>query len=430
MKTPASARRVAVQMALGVAVLLAGFGGRAHAQDTLSDAASQAAAPDNPSATLDVTDIWRRLRNKPPLDDTAAQPNERKVERVFAPIIGGKPSVGALFGVAGNLATYLGDPKTTRISTVNTSFTFSTTKQSSLSVRLSVFSPEDQYRLEGDNRAKWGSQETYGLGTATQEHSAVRTNFDFFRVHETAYWRATERVFVGAGLQFDDYSDFSPGSGVAVDEWNQTGFVTYSNAHGLSLDHQVSGGLNANLLADTRDSTIDPRTGWYASVDFRGFINGFLGGSSTWQLLHLEGRTYRPLGHDGRQRLALWVFSDFTFGGPISYFDLPTSGMDPYGRSGRGYAEGRFRGERLVYGEAEYRQTVTQNGLLGMVIFLNATTVTNEQQGEQLFEHLAPGGGAGLRVLLNKRSRVQLCFDVGFGERGSRGVYVGVQEAF
>jgi hypothetical protein len=33
-------------------------------------------------------------------------------------------------------------------------------------------------------------------------------------------------------------------------------------------------------------------------------------------------------------------------------------------------------------------------------------------------------------VLLNKRSRVQLCFDVGVGERGSRGVYLAVQEAF
>jgi hypothetical protein len=432
MTTPASASRVAVRIALGVVVLLAGLDGRARAQNTAPDRAaqaSQASSPDTSSATLDVTDLWRRIRHKPPLD-AAAQSGERKVEKVWAPIIGGKPSVGALIGVAGNLAFFRGDSQTTRISTVNTSLTYSTTKQTSVSARLSVFSPGDRYRLEGDNRAKWGSQDTYGLGTATQENAAVQTKFDFFRVHEIGYRRVTERVFAGVGLHFDDYSDFRPGSGVEEDEWNETGFVTYSNAHGLPLDHQVSAGLSATLLADTRDSTIDPRTGSYGTASYRGLIKGFLGGSSGWQLLHFEGRRYAPLGHDGRQRLALWLFSDFTFGGPIPYFDLPATGMDQYGRSGRGYAEGRFRGERLLYGEAEYRRTITQNGLLGMVVFLNTTTVTNLDQGEQLFEHLAPGGGAGLRVLLNKRSRVQLCFDVGFGERGSKGVYVGIQEAF
>ena len=104
--------------------------------------------------------------------------------------------------------------------------------------------------------------------------------------------------------------------------------------------------------------------------------------------------------------------------------------MDTYGRSARGYSEGRFRGERLVYGEVEYRTTLTANGLLGAVAFLNATTVTNSLTGEHLFDSGALGAGGGLRVLLNKRSRTNLCFDVGFGKEGSHGVYLAVQEAF
>jgi len=32
--------------------------------------------------------------------------------------------------------------------------------------------------------------------------------------------------------------------------------------------------------------------------------------------------------------------------------------------------------------------------------------------------------------MLNKRSKTNLCFDIGFGQGGSRGVYFGVQEAF
>ena len=62
--------------------------------------------------------------------------------------------------------------------------------------------------------------------------------------------------------------------------------------------------------------------------------------------------------------------------------------------------------------------------------FLNATTISNLQEGERLFHSGAPGAGAGLRALVNKRSRTNLCFDVGFGKDGSRGLYLAVQEAF
>jgi hypothetical protein len=70
------------------------------------------------------------------------------------------------------------------------------------------------------------------------------------------------------------------------------------------------------------------------------------------------------------------------------------------------------------------------NGLLGMVAFLNATTVSSTDRGENLFESVAIGGGAGLRLLLNRRSRTNLCADLGFGKDGSRGFYLAVQEAF
>jgi len=133
---------------------------------------------------------------------------------------------------------------------------------------------------------------------------------------------------------------------------------------------------------------------------------------------------------DGRQRLAFWAMGDFVVAGIPPYYDLPATGMDTFGRSGRGYQEGRFRGEQLVYGEVEYRRTLMENGLLGMVAFLNATTVSSRDRDEHLFESVAIGGGAGLRLLLNKRSRTNLCADLGFGKNGSVGFYLAVQEAF
>ena len=86
---------------------------------------------------------------------------------------------------------------------------------------------------------------------------------------------------------------------------------------------------------------------------------------------------------DSPDTLAAWVYGDLVTGGVAPYFDLPSTGSDLQGRSGRGYAAGRFRGEKLVYAEAEYRGTLT---------------------------------------------RVSL--DVGFGRQGSRGIYLALQEAF
>jgi hypothetical protein len=73
---------------------------------------------------------------------------------------------------------------------------------------------------------------------------------------------------------------------------------------------------------------------------------------------------------------------------------------------------------------------MTKNGLFGMVAFINTETLSNEQAEEKLFDSLASAAGFGFRFMLNKRSKTNLCFDIGFGEGGSRGVYFGVQEAF
>jgi outer membrane protein assembly factor BamA len=383
-----------------------------------------------PTATLDATDLWNRIRHKPVESSNPAERDYRKPMKALTPVIGAKPTAGAMVGVAGNIAFFRGEPATTHVSSMVVSGTYSTSHQTSVLGRFIVFSNADRWRLDGDNRAQWTSQNTYGLGTTTDALDVVNARFDFFRVHETGYWQLKPGLFAGVGLHFDFHSDFRAGDDVGDAEWTDSPFNEYTQAHGLPADKQISAGPSVNLLFDTRDNSIDTRRGWMLSGSYRGLINDFLGGSSGWQMIRFENRTYRSLTRDQRKRLAFWAFGDFVVAGTAPYFDLPATGMDTFGRSGRGYAEGRFRGERLVYGEAEYRATLTRNGFLGMVVFLNATTVSNLQNDERLFDSAALGAGAGLRVLVNKHSRTNLCFDVGVGKQGSYGIYLAVQEAF
>ena len=65
-----------------------------------------------------------------------------------------------------------------------------------------------------------------------------------------------------------------------------------------------------------------------------------------------------------------------------------------------------------------------------MVAFLNTTSIADLDDGERLFDSFATGGGAGIRLLINKRSQTNLCFDAGFGIKGSKGIYLAIQEAF
>ena len=50
-----------------------------------------------------------------------------------------------------------------------------------------MFARDDRWRLDGDHRFQWTSLDTYGLGTSADTRTGVVANFDFFRLHHTAY---------------------------------------------------------------------------------------------------------------------------------------------------------------------------------------------------------------------------------------------------
>jgi hypothetical protein len=403
-----------------VAILI--LGSPLHAQSPVDP------AQDDPSiAMMDVADLIRKLRGRPePPPDTDGDPD---VMRAISPVIGAKPSAGVMFGVAGNLAFYRGDPDTTSISAGVGSMTISTKSQTSVTLRLTMFEADDRWRIETDDRFQWTSQETLGLGLPTPLPEGELVEFNFYRLYQSVYRRLRQHLFAGGGIHFDRHADVSPGKGFE-NSWADSPYVTYSEANALPLDAQTSSGASVEAIWDSRDNFINADRGWLMRTSYRWSMDGVLGGDSHWEKVSIDARTYLALSRTRRHKIAAWVFADLVLDGVAPYFDLPSAGSDTYGRSGRGYPEGHFRGERLAFTEIEYRGMLLENGLLGMVAFVNATTVADRSSGQRLFDRLAPGAGAGLRLLINKRSRTNLAFDIGFGEKGNKGVYLSVQEAF
>jgi outer membrane protein assembly factor BamA len=374
---------------------------------------------------VDVPDLIRAWRNKGPAPPS--EPGQRMI--VAAPIIGSNPSSGFTFGAAAQMAIFRGDPLTTRVTSGIASLSISTKKHVLFNVRFDSFSDGNRWLVKGDNRFQSTSQKIYGFGTATPTSAAVNTDFGFVRIHETVYRHLAHDVYVGGGFLFDSHTNLQPEED-SDPKWPSSPFITYSQQNDLPTDSQQSAGFSVNVLLNRRDNDINARRGWRVDARYRASFTGFLNGDSSWQGLDADARAYLPLEAHGRHRIALWSYASIVTTGVAPYFDVPATVMDTYGRSGRGYQEGRYRGEQLVYGEVEYRGPLMRNGLLGVVALATMTTVSNDQTGESLFDSVAPSAGGGLRLLLNKRSRTNLCLDVAWGKDGANGVYLAIQEAF
>ena len=173
----------------------------AEAQTPPPDQDKQAVAPDPPAETIDIFDLLRKLRHKGP--DAQPEPwDYRKPMMAFAPVIGAKPSAGVLFGAAGNIAFYRGDPSTTHISSMVASVTFSTKKQTSITNRFTMFAPENRWRLDGDDRFQWTSLDTYGLGTSADTRDGHRGRFRFLQVPSHGLLPAAPGALCGRGPVF------------------------------------------------------------------------------------------------------------------------------------------------------------------------------------------------------------------------------------
>ncbi|MGE5814944.1 MAG: hypothetical protein ACM36C_10695, partial [Acidobacteriota bacterium] len=146
-------------------VVLAGQTALARSPQTSQTAEAASSATED---LFDVGDLVRKLLHKelsPEQKAAAADPTRSM--RAVAPVIGYKPSSGAMIGVAGNVASYRGDPATTPISSTVASATISSKRQVSVTARSAVYGANDRWGFDGDNRLQWTSQDTFGLGTTT-----------------------------------------------------------------------------------------------------------------------------------------------------------------------------------------------------------------------------------------------------------------------
>jgi outer membrane protein assembly factor BamA len=396
----------------------------------MAHAAFAQPVPPSPSDTVqvnpeapplrDILDVARDLVGIKVKAQPQAQPLAG-LSFTFLPSVGYNPAYGAFVGLSATFGGYLGDPKTTNVSSGSAGASYSTTQQVSLQFKSDFFAPGNGLDLKGDWRYLDTNQPTYGLGAVERGQSQYPMDFVLYRFYETAYVRAAgSPVYIGLGYHYNRYANI-------VDQRAEAGeatpYLIYSGGYARS---STSSGVSANVLYESRDNPINAKRGLYWNASLRNFATE-LGSDTPWQSLSSDLRVYPRFPRDSRNTMAIWNSVQITFG-KTPYLDLPAIGWDTYGRGGRGYVQGRIRGQSQIYTEFEYRVSLSRDDLWGAVGFLSATQTTDPESG--VFSNTDPAGGVGLRVKFNKKTATNLAVDAAWGQLQPLRFFFGMQEVF
>jgi hypothetical protein len=263
-------------------------------------------------------------------------------------------------------------------------------------------------------------QKDFGLGSSSDLKLSDNLDYSYIKLHQSIVKRIAPNLYFGPGLNIDY-------------RWNITDTTTLNKPlvgfkeYGFTKQ-STSIGVLLNLLYDTRKQVSNPApNSSYLNLVYRDNLK-LLGSDQNWQSILLDYRKYIPFPMGSKNILAFWSYNVFTLAGKQPYLDLPSTASDTYTNTGRGYIQGRYRGDKFVFAESEYRFGITENGFLGGVVFANMQSVS-EQQGKPL-QSILPGYGAGIRIKLSKHSNTNVAIDYGIGQGWSKGIFMNLGEVF
>jgi len=354
------------------------------------------------------------------------------------PIIGSQPATGFSYGAVAQY-TFKGKKPDDKYSSINLGATYTEKHQVLINVKNSVMLNNNKIFLSGDWRFYIFSQPNYGLGTdiippKTRDEdfdlSALKEpmNYNYLKFHQTASWEVKDNYYVGSGVHLDWYTTITDENlNIAAGQF--TNHYNYSKKYDFNENEYFVNGLSLNLLYDSRDNQINTNHGMFANVNYR-FNPALSKNQHASNVLFMEYRYFLPLSKYNEQHVfSVWATGQFVTVGTVPYLNLPSIGWDQRSRSGKGYTQGLFRGQKMVYFETEYRFPITCNQLISGTVFANFTTASDKDRDIRLFQYIQPAVGVGLRVLIDKATRTNLVLNYAWG-RHSKAFYLNAGESF
>ena len=305
-------------------------------------------------------------------------------------------------------------------STIFSELKYSQNKQIIAQFASNLWSKNGEYNISTNWSYLKYPQKDFGLGNQSQLGLFDNLDYSYLKLYQSVLKKIGPNLYIGPGIYMDYHWNIKDTTKLnkPINGYNQYDFTNNSNSTGIIL----------NLLYDTRVSNVSPvANSSYVNLVFRDNLTS-LKSDHQWQSIILDFRKYLAFPYGSKNILAFWSYNQVTLQGKPPYLDLPNTASDIYSNFGRGYVQSRFRGDKILYAESEYRFGITENGFLGGVVFANVQSVS--AQPGQPIQGILPGYGAGLRVKFNKHSNTSVAFDYAFGQGGSRGLFMNLGEVF
>jgi outer membrane protein assembly factor BamA len=173
-------------------------------------------------------------------------------------------------------------------------------------------------------------------------------------------------------------------------------------------------------MCDYRNNLFSPSEGWFLEAGSR-FYRPFLGSRFIYDTYWIDVRKYFHVG-----KKSLFAAQGFT---QISTGEVPIMEKNRLGGSNmmRGFFLGRYRDN--VYGmvQSEFRHPLHR--LITGAIFV-AAGQTAPSLSQASLQRTLIAGGAGVRLLVNKKKSVFLRIDLAVNQYGGLGYYLRVGDAF
>jgi hypothetical protein len=268
-----------------------------------------------------------------------------------------------------------------------------------------MFLDHEKWLIKGRVGARHFPEYFYGVGEKTPKADKMLTSYSYYNVSGMFYRRLFKGAFLGIQTTYNNYFDVSFKGSTPTD------LVGVSGANNF--------GLGGSFLLDRRDNIINARKGVYAELSALVFSDQ-MGSKYSYKSYVVDFRKYFSLNE--KSVIAFQVMSLMKVG-IVPFLQLSYLGGSDIMR---GFYSGRYRDKVLVATQVEYRRQLTED--FGAVAFFGLGNVTDVVSNFD-FRNLKNSIGIGGRYMLDKKDRMNLRMDVGFGN-GHPNFYIAVAEAF
>lgn len=401
---------------------------------TLAQTTQPAAGiPNSPSATILAiapATMVAPAPYRPGLRAAAADDGKKKNLTILPiPVIFYQGETGYGYGLGGLLSGRFGADTATRPSNVRVQYWQTQKKQSLLQLVHTVFTPGEQYFLNGEISLYDSRLFYYGKGNNTPTENESLLNYKLFIVNQRVQKQVAPKVFAGLLYRFTNVYSFEYADRSTNNSFPNS-FATDPRVSPRERQAHRTSGLGPALTLDTRDNASTTFTGSYVDATVL-FAGGGLGSNFNFTRYQLDARQFLPIGSN-RTILALQYMGQF-HSGDVPFRELAGIGANLggtlYNNANllRGIYEQRYRDRQMMMFQAELRQKLFWR--IDGAVFGGVGQVANGLSDFTL-SSLKTGAGAGVRFNFLRRDRVNLRLDYAAGSGSASGIYFAIGEAF